>query len=155
MAQAWYLTSETAKNKQDGASFLSLVLHFLKSSWFHDLLSLPKLFLHLIQQVFVDFHFPTSPCLSLPCQKVIHVLSVKSDSFLFILWIMTFDAHLDKGFWWKGTLPGDWDSLGKWCGEFKPIRTKVQRGFSFLTAQTRAWGNTVAQNTISPPFLRI
>lgn len=27
---------------------------------------------------------------------------------------MAFDAHLDKGILVKGTLPRDWDTLGKW-----------------------------------------
>lgn len=86
---------------------------FWEAAWFHVLLSLPKLFLHFIQQLFVDFHFPVLPCLSLPCQKVIYMLSVKSGSFLFIL-LCGIWYPSGWGMWVKGTLPGDWDALGKW-----------------------------------------
>lgn len=46
----------------------------------------------------------------------------------------------------KNLLRGDWDTLlGNGDAEFKPIRTEVHIGFSFLIAWTRSLRNTVTQ----------
>lgn len=55
----------------------------------------------------------------------------------------------------KGTLPVVGTLLGNRSGEFRPIRTGVCIGLSFLISWTRLLGNAVTQNLVAAPFFSI